>query len=83
MIIGLHGTSALKIFLIVTLNYLIGTRVATLKYGPIIIWVFNLVVLFANELQDGYRYSSLHSSLSYLVRANSRFRNNELTPLSG
>jgi hypothetical protein len=67
MIIGLHGTSALKILMIITLNYFIGKRVATLQYGPIIIWVFNLVVLFANELQDGYRFASLHSGLNYLV----------------
>jgi hypothetical protein len=63
----LHGMSSLKVFLILAANYLLAKRVGGTRFGPVIVWTTNLVVLFANELNDGYRYSSLHPALGYLV----------------
>jgi len=67
-IIGLHGSSSLKIFAILTVNYLLARRLGGKRYGPLLLWVANLILLFSNELNNGYRFASLHSSLAYLVR---------------
>lgn len=66
-LIGLHGTSTLKIFIILTANYYIGKSFAGSRAGPIITWIFNILILFANERNDGYLFSSLHPSLAPLV----------------
>jgi protein-cysteine N-palmitoyltransferase HHAT len=68
LIIGLHGASSLKVFGILAVNYLLAKRLGGERLGPLILWVVNLAILFANELNDGYRFGSLHSSLAYLVR---------------
>ncbi|KAN0092559.1 MBOAT, membrane-bound O-acyltransferase family domain containing protein [Tylopilus felleus] len=65
-LIGLHGTSTLKIFIILTANYYIGKSLAGSRAGPIIIWIFNFLILFANERNDGYLFSSLHPDLAPL-----------------
>jgi len=67
LIIGLHGASSLKVFCILALNYLLAKRLGGERLGPLILWVVNLAILFANELNDGHRFGSLHSSLAYLV----------------
>lgn len=66
-LIGLHGTSTLKIFIILTANYYIGKSFSRSRIGPIITWIFNFLVLFANERNEGYLFSSLHPDLAPLV----------------
>ncbi|KAI9459298.1 MBOAT, membrane-bound O-acyltransferase family-domain-containing protein [Boletus coccyginus] len=52
-LIGLHGTSILKIFIILTANYHVGKSFAGSRAGPIITWIFNFLILFANERNEG------------------------------
>ena len=68
MLFGLHGTSALKILIIISINYLISRYAGGSVVSPPFLWVFNALVLFANETYSGYRFASLHSSLEFMVR---------------
>ncbi|KAJ9490348.1 hypothetical protein VN97_g2930 [Penicillium thymicola] len=52
-IIGLHGVSAFKVLLILYINFRIGKDVPH-TYVPTATWIFNLGILFANELSGGY-----------------------------
>ncbi|KAJ5093854.1 Membrane bound O-acyl transferase MBOAT [Penicillium angulare] len=49
----LHGISALKVLLILFINYRIGKRLPR-SYVPAATWIFNVGILFANELSGGY-----------------------------
>ena len=51
----LHGFSALKVLIILSLNYLIAKRLPRVYLVPMT-WLFNVTVLFANELCQGYPY---------------------------
>ncbi|KZV94160.1 hypothetical protein EXIGLDRAFT_824417, partial [Exidia glandulosa HHB12029] len=64
----LHGSSAVKVFLILLGNYIVGRSLHTTRALPAATWAFNLAILFANELNDGYRFAALHPSLAPLVR---------------
>ena len=55
---ALHGFSALKIFTILYLNYKIAKSIRR-EYIPVASWVFNISMLFANELCRGYRYADI------------------------
>jgi protein-cysteine N-palmitoyltransferase HHAT len=68
MLLGLHGSSILKIFAILVINFALSKSCGKSIYGPVLTWIFNLAVLVANELNEGYRFGSLHSSLQALVR---------------
>ena len=68
MLFGLHGTSALKILIIISINYLISRYSGGSAISPFFLWVFNTLVLFANETYSGYRFASLHPSLEFMVR---------------
>ncbi|KAF8602869.1 MBOAT-domain-containing protein [Ceratobasidium sp. AG-I] len=61
MLAGLHGTSALKILVILTANYWVGT----LK-TPIATWIFNAAVLFASNWYEGFRFGDVHGALASL-----------------
>ena len=67
MLSVLHGTSILKIAVIMTLNYTIAKTCGGSKVGPVVTWVFNGFVLFANEWNDGYEFARLHPTLETLV----------------
>ena len=67
MIVALHGSSAFKILLILTLNYLIAKHCRGSWVSPVLTWTFNGFVLFTNDIYRGYQFSSLGSSLSFLV----------------
>jgi len=67
LLIGLHGTSILKILAIISVNYCIGKSTGQSKLSPILSWVFNVAVLFANEWYSGYRFSAIHPSLDMLL----------------
>lgn len=55
---ALHGFSVLKILTLLYINYCIALRLPR-EYIPGATWIFNITVLFANELARGYRFSSL------------------------
>lgn len=59
----LHGFSAAKILTILFVNYKIGTALPK-KYIPATTWIFNLIVLFANELCDGYKFKNIAAILT-------------------
>ncbi|KAJ9609206.1 glycerol transporter [Cladophialophora chaetospira] len=59
---ALNGFSVLKILLILLINYKIGTALPR-NAIPVTTWVFNIGVLFANELAQGYRYSVMSEAL--------------------
>lgn len=60
---AMHGFSALKVLLILYINFSIGTRLPR-KFVPAATWFFNISILFANELCEGYRYADIASYLA-------------------
>ncbi|THW71295.1 glycerol:H+ symporter-like protein [Aureobasidium pullulans] len=52
-IFALHGFSALKVLLILYTNYKLATQLPK-AYVPAATWIFNVGILFANELCHGY-----------------------------
>lgn len=57
-LLALHGFSAPKVLLILYINYTIATRLRK-KYVPVATWIFNIGILFINELGKGYPYSEI------------------------
>ena len=55
---ALHGFSTFKIVAILYLNYSIAKKLPR-QYIPAATWVFNVGILFTNELCRGYPYSSI------------------------
>ncbi|KAI8093031.1 MBOAT, membrane-bound O-acyltransferase family-domain-containing protein [Halteromyces radiatus] len=66
VVVGLHGTSAIKILIIISTSYLIGRFTGGSKLNPILSWAFNLGILFLNEAHNGYTFTSIHSQLDWL-----------------
>ena len=64
-VFALHGISALKIVLILYSNYYLATKLPK-EYIPFCTWVFNLTILFANELYRGYSFAAFVSFISPL-----------------
>ena len=58
--IALHGVSALKVLLILWVNYQIATRLSKSYVGSAT-WAFNIAILFANELCHGYQFADVFS----------------------
>lgn len=54
-IAALHGFSSLKVLAILFVNYTIATRLPR-AYIPPATWVYNIGILFADELLHGYPY---------------------------
>jgi len=61
----MHGFSALKVLLILYINYSIANRLPR-KYVPAATWIFNIATLFANELSEGYKFSKIAAYLAPL-----------------
>lgn len=57
-IAALHGFSALKVLFILYINFNIAMQLPK-EAIPAATWLFNIGVLFANELAHGYRFSQL------------------------
>ncbi|KAF2459504.1 glycerol:H+ symporter [Lineolata rhizophorae] len=57
-LVALHGISSLKVLGILFINYKLATRLPR-AYVPSAAWIFNIGVLFANELSEGYRLAKL------------------------
>ena len=62
-IVALHGFSAFKILMIVYMNFVIG-RVLPRDLIPAATWMFNIAILFANELSRGFSYTSIAGLIS-------------------
>ncbi|CAJ2499939.1 Uu.00g027920.m01.CDS01 [Anthostomella pinea] len=62
-LVALHGVSAFKVLAILYLNYQVATKLPR-KYVPAATWIFNVGVLFANDLGSGYRFEYLASLVS-------------------
>ncbi|KAI5361570.1 putative membrane bound O-acyl transferase, MBOAT [Septoria linicola] len=58
LIVALHGISSLKVLTILYLNYQIATALPR-QYVAVTTWVFNIGILFANELCQGYKFADL------------------------
>jgi len=70
MLLILHGSSTLKVLAILGLNY----RIAKMpksglveRYWPGIVIVGNMLILFMNERNDGYRFAHLHGAFEVVV----------------
>ncbi len=63
----LFGNGLIKILIILSINFLIPMTLKGSKLNPIITWIFNLAVLFANEKYDGYRFKWINENLEFLV----------------
>jgi protein-cysteine N-palmitoyltransferase HHAT len=61
-VVALNGTSIFKIILILLINFKIATALPRHSI-PAATWIFNVAILFANELAHGYRFSSLGEAL--------------------
>ncbi|KDN68318.1 putative MBOAT family protein [Colletotrichum sublineola] len=57
-LVALHGFSALKVLAILYINYQIATRLPR-RHIPAATWVFNICMLFANELCQGYKFAAI------------------------
>ncbi|KAI1298530.1 MBOAT, membrane-bound O-acyltransferase family-domain-containing protein [Xylaria venustula] len=61
-LVALHGISAVKILAILYLNYQVATTLPR-KSVPVTTWLFNVGILFANELGKGYKFGDIASFL--------------------
>ncbi|KAJ8124504.1 hypothetical protein O1611_g9135 [Lasiodiplodia mahajangana] len=61
-LVALHGVSVFKILGILYLNYQVATTLPR-KSVPVATWVFNIGILFANELCKGYKFKDIASIL--------------------
>lgn len=57
-LVALHGVSAFKVLLILYMNYTFTKRLPR-SYLPAVTWIFNVGILFANELCKGYPLGSI------------------------
>ena len=57
-IVALHGISAAKVLIILYINYNLATHLKR-EHVPIATWVFNVGILFANELCEGYHMAKV------------------------
>ncbi|KAI0788249.1 MBOAT-domain-containing protein [Fomes fomentarius] len=64
MLFALHGTSALKVYFIISCNYAIAKATGASRTGPLLTWTFNVLVLFGNEWNSGWHYASIHPTLA-------------------
>jgi hypothetical protein len=55
----LHGTSIIKILVIITTSFMIGQLTGGSAWNPFLTWTFNLLVLFSNEYYKGYKFESI------------------------
>jgi hypothetical protein len=70
MLLILHGISSLKILFILCLNFLLSTSPkpgVLARMWPALLIVGNMVLLFLNERNDGYKLGQLHANFDPLV----------------
>ncbi|KAF2399944.1 glycerol uptake protein 1 [Trichodelitschia bisporula] len=57
-LVALHGTSAIKVIMILYVNYKIAKSIPK-SYIPAATWIFDIGILFANELYRGYPFAGM------------------------
>ncbi|KAH9989366.1 MBOAT-domain-containing protein [Xylariaceae sp. FL0662B] len=62
-LIALHGVSAFKILTILYINYKIATALPR-QSVPVLTWLLNVGILFANELYRGYKFGDIATWIS-------------------
>ncbi|PKS12774.1 hypothetical protein jhhlp_000985 [Lomentospora prolificans] len=62
-LVALHGYSAIKVLVILTANYQLTTSLPR-KYVPFATWIFNVGILFANELCGGYPFKKIAAMIT-------------------
>lgn len=62
-LIILHGFSALKVLVILYINYSIAKSLPR-RQVPWVTWLFNICTLFANELCEGYKFRRIATLIS-------------------
>ncbi|XP_022765632.1 putative membrane-bound O-acyltransferase C24H6.01c isoform X5 [Durio zibethinus] len=71
----LHGACIIFILLIASANFLLVKIFANAKYFPLLLWIFNLVFLFANRVYQGYSFSKFgRQHWAYLDKFRGTFR---------
>lgn len=61
-LVALHGFSVFKIVVILYINYSMAKKLPR-PYLPIATWVFNVGILFANDICKGYSYAAIFGAL--------------------
>ncbi|KAI1114978.1 MBOAT, membrane-bound O-acyltransferase family-domain-containing protein [Nemania sp. NC0429] len=74
-LLALHGVSTIKILTILYINYQVATTLPR-KSVPVATWVFNVGILFANELGKGYRFKNIASTLCVFLPGGSADESN-------
>ncbi|RYP71402.1 hypothetical protein DL769_004710 [Monosporascus sp. CRB-8-3] len=62
-LLALHGISAFKILAILYVNFQIATALPR-KSVPAATWIFNIGILFTNDIFDGYRFGDMAAWIS-------------------
>ena len=65
-LVALHGISTIKILLIIGVNFIITRCFRGSVLSPVATWIFNVAVLFVNELYQGYHLGSFRAELAEL-----------------
>jgi hypothetical protein len=60
---AMHGVSALKVLFILYINFSIGTQLPR-RLIPAATWIFNISILFSNELCGGYKFADIVSYIA-------------------
>jgi hypothetical protein len=66
---ALHGTNALKLGLVLLINYTIARSFGGTRVAPVLIWTFNIGTLAAVHWNDGFPWRDLSWQLGWLVSA--------------
>lgn len=70
MLLILHGSSTIKVLAILALNYKL-TKMnksgVIERFWPGMVIVGNMLILFLNERNDGYRFAHLHGAFEVVV----------------
>ena len=68
-VVALHGTNALKLGLVLLINYTIARSFGGTRVAPVLIWTFNIGTLAAVHWNDGFPWRDLSWQLGWLVSA--------------
>ncbi len=62
----MYGISTVKVFLVMSLNYMVTKTFPRSIFTRIFVWIFGLVVLYIGHEHSGLKFDSIHSNLSFL-----------------
>ena len=67
---ALYGLSVLKMAAICLVNYMITKSLGRGLLGPIIVWLWCILILFANDAYKGYKYGDVSQHLAWMDNMN-------------